>query len=166
MKNLMIAPRTYWMREAHDKDGNFLWRDDGPNVVFDAAISDILEVYFRDGTKKPQWFIGLINSPGQLLASDTMASHPGWTENVNYNNSTRRAAQFSPVSGKQITTVANKAVFTMTGVGGNIYGTFLASDSTKGGNVGILYAAAPFATGAKNLAATDVLTISCVVTGA
>jgi hypothetical protein len=166
MKNLLQAPRTYWIWEARNAQGQLLWIERAPNIVFDAAIGDILEVYFRDGIKKPQWFIGLINSPGQLLASDTMASHPGWTENVNYTNPTRRAAQFGAVSGKQINTSANKAVFTMTGLGGNIYGTFLCSDSTKLGNLGVLYAAAPFATGSRNLAATDVLTISVVITGA
>lgn len=166
MDNVLNAPRTTWIREAHDKDGNFLWRDEAPNIVFDAAVNDILDVYFKDGTKKPAWFIGLINSPAQLLASDTMAQHPGWTENVNYNNTTRRAAQLSPVSNKQTNSVANKAVFTMSGTGGNIFGTFLCSDGTKNGTTGILYAAAPFATGAKNLTATDVLTISVVISGA
>lgn len=166
MQNQLKVPRTFWIREAHNWKGELLWRDEAPNVVFDAAINDILDVYFKDGTKKPQWFIGLINSPAQLLASDTMASHPGWTENGNYTNATRRAAQLSPVANKQVNSVANKAVFTMTGVGGNIFGTFLASDSAKNGTTGILYAAAPFATGAKNLAATDVLTISVVISGA
>lgn len=166
MDNVLKAPRTIWIREAHDKDGNFLWRDEAPNIIFDEAIGDILDVYFRNGVKKANWYIGLITSPAQLLAADTMASHPGWVENQNYTGLTRGPAVFSAVAGKQINSVANKTVFTMSGAGGNIYGTFLASEPAKGAITGILYAAAPFATGSKNLTATDVLTISVVVSGA
>jgi hypothetical protein len=166
MQNVLKAPRTYWVREAHDKDGNFLWRDEAPNVVFDAAIADLLSVYFKDGAKKPNWFIGLINSSAQLQPTDTLASHPGWTENANYVGTTRKQATFGEVAGKQINTTAAKAVFTMSGAGGNILGTFLCSDSAKSGTAGVLYAAAPFATGAKALNATDVLTIGVVVAGA
>lgn len=166
MDNVLKAPRTFWIREAHDKDGNFLWRDESPNLIMDTAITDILEVYFHDGVKKPNWYIGLISSPASPLAADTAASHPGWSENVNYTATTRRPAQFSAAASKQINSAAAKAVFTMSGAGGNIYGTFLISDAVKGGSAGMLYAAAPFATGAKPLAATDVLTVSVVVSGA
>jgi hypothetical protein len=166
MDNVMKAPRSTWVAEAHDKDGKFLWRDEYKNIVFDAAIADLLDVYFRDGVKKPVWYVGLINSPATLLAGDTAASHPGWSENGNYTNTTRRVVNFSPVINKQINSVGNKAVFTLTGAGGNIFGTFLASNEVKNSTAGILYAAAPFATGSKNLTATDVLTISVVISGA
>lgn len=159
------APRTTWIREAHNAKGKLLWRDEAPNIVFTAAINDILEVYFRGGFNKPEWFIGLLNGPASMLATDTMASHPGWTENVNYSSNTRPKAQFSPVTNRQLSSVANKAVFTMTGVGGTILGTFLVSDATKSGVNGVLYAAAPFVTGPKTLVATDVLTISVLISG-
>lgn len=166
MDNVLKMPRTFWIREAHNAAGELLWRDESPNLIMDAAITDILEVYFRDGIKKPNWFIGLISSPASPLATDTAASHPGWSENVNYTATTRRPVQFSAAANKQVNSAAVKAVFTMSGAGGNIYGTFLVSDAVKGGTSGVLYAAAPFATGAKNLAATDVLTVSVVVSGA
>jgi hypothetical protein len=65
-----------------------------------------------------------------------------------------------------LNTTANKAVFTMTGVAGNIAGTFLTSEPVKGSATGVLYAASLFATGSKQLSETDVLTIGVVIAGA
>lgn len=160
------VPRTIWHVAAHNAAGELLWEEENPNIVFEAAINDLLAVYFKDGTKKPNWYIGLINSPATLALTDTLASHPGWTENTNYVSATRKDVVFSPPASRSINSTASKAVFTITGAGGNIFGTFLCSENTKGGTAGILYAAAGFANGAKLLSASDTLTVAVVITGA
>lgn len=158
-------PRTRYVVECHDAQGNLKWREDRPNIVFDAAIEDMLGVYFKNQPAKPTWYLGLINTGASLLPTDTASSHPGWTENTNYNAAQRPAVQFGVISEKRMSNALNKALFTMAAPAGNIVGVFLISDPTKGGNIGMLYAAAAFSS-VKNTEATDTITVSATVFGA
>lgn len=158
-------PRTSYLVECHDKDGNLKWREENPNIVFDRAIEDMLGIYFKGQPARTTWYLGLINTGASLLPTDTMASHPGWTENTNYNASQRPQAQFGVIVDKRMSNALNKALFTMAAPAGNIVGVFLVSDSTKGGTAGMLYAAAAFSS-VKNTEATDTITVSATVFGA
>lgn len=160
------APRTVWHMQHHNAAGELLWEEERTNIVFSAAVNDILNVYFKGAPSHPGWYVGLVNTGAIFNAPDTMVSHSGWTENTNYVAANRPGANFGSVSGASINTVGSKAVFTMTSVGGQIAGAFLVSDSVKGGQAGVLYAANLFATGVKNMDALDTLTIAVTITGA
>lgn len=166
MEGMMIkVPRTRYLVECHDAQGNLKWVEDIPNIVFDRAIEDMLGIYFKGQPQRTAWYLGLLNTGASLLPTDTAAAHPGWSENTNYTAGQRQPANFGVISDKRMSNALNKAIFTMTAPAGNIVGVFLISDPTKGGTTGMLYAAAAFSS-VKNTEATDTITVSATVFGA
>lgn len=118
------------------------------NLVVNQGKNDILNVYFADGTQtaSTSWFMGLIVDTGftSIQASDTAASHGGWTEFTNYSQSTRPLwGQAGPSTGVTTITNASPVTFDITG-SGNLKGGFIITQSTKGGTSGKLWAAALF----------------------
>lgn len=128
-----------------------------PNSVTDAALNDVLEVYFRSGTQKTAWYIGLISSASfvALADADTIASHAGWTEFTDYSEGTRGAWSPGAATGGTLQN-STYPTFTVT-VAGTVKGAFLVSNSTKGGTTGLLYCHALFPEGDQTLAVGDVL---------
>lgn len=125
-------------------DGSIKWRDKTRNLVVNEGLNHILDVTYHGSAQVGTWYVGLKNT-GAVAATDTMASHAGWTENVNYSEATRPEYVEAAASGQQISNAANKAVFSINADAQTIAGAFLTSDTTKGGSVGILNCAADFA---------------------
>jgi len=111
----------------------------GKNAIVTVALNDLLEVYFKSGTAKPSWFLGLIDDANfdELAAGDSMGSHAGWQEFTAYDEAARQAWTPGTVSGGNINNPA-PAVVTIT-TGGTLKGAFLVSNSTKGGSTGVLW---------------------------
>lgn len=127
--------------ECLNPDGTLAWRKSIYNDVL--ALTDLLSVYFASGTQKPNWYVGLIDNSGftGLSPSDTMSSHPGWSENQDYTQATR--PQWSPSIGGGVAVNPSPAVFTFVGAD-TLKGIFLASNNTKGGTSGTLWSTALF----------------------
>jgi hypothetical protein len=95
------------------------------------------------------WYLGLYgagasNTPA---AGDTMSSHAGWTEYVNYSNANRVTATLATATTANpsvVTNSASPAVFNIDGAGGTVGGAFLTSNNTKSGTTGTLFSAADF----------------------
>lgn len=125
-------------------DGSIAWEKkhhlNGDTTV---GLNDVLNVYFDSGTQKTSWFAGLINNSGftALAASDTMSSHAGWSESTDYSEGTRPAWNPGAASGGVMTGPAIS--FSINGTV-TIKGSFLVSNSTKGGTTGILMATDAF----------------------
>ena len=74
--------------ECRDKDGNLKWTEDFPNLVNEGGKELMLNTLLRTSgtytTVGP--YLGLISgaSPTFGTGTDTMTSHGGWTEFVNY----------------------------------------------------------------------------------
>lgn len=162
----LLAPRTEWHVECHDFEGNLKWVEDLKNLVFDAAINDVLEKYFKGAAYTAGWFVGLVNSGAAYAAGDTMAAHPGWTENTNYAEAARPALTLGAVAAKSVSNSASRAQFTINGAGGTIGGAFLCTNSAKAGATGVLYCAVNFSTGNRAVIAGDVLSVTVTLQGA
>ncbi len=135
-----------WVAEKW-RNGKLLLRDPFPNAIVNVGKNYILDTMFNNQTQIAQssWCIGIIDNSGftALAASDTMASHSGWTtENVAYSESTRVAWGQGSSSGQTVTN-ASAAVFDMTGTA-TLQGVFLTSNNTKSGTTGILWTEALF----------------------
>jgi hypothetical protein len=124
--------------------GKLQWHENIRNAVTDVALTAMLEGYFRGGTVGANWYLSLVNASGfdSFAASDTMASHAGWTEFTSYANATRPAWGHGAAAGK-IMQNATLVTFTMNG-SGTLQGLFTANENTKGGATGTLWATAPF----------------------
>lgn len=113
------------------------------NGITTAGITDMFEQYLRQGSGTTP-SLGLIDSDNYtaLSSSDTMASHTGWTENVDYSESTRPVWGPDAAAGAAVTNSV-KVLFTMTSAV-NLRGLFVTSDSTKSGTAGVLWSTALF----------------------
>jgi len=147
--------------ECRDADGNIKWTETVPNLVNAVGKQLMLNTLLAGSaytTVGP--FLGLIGTTSPtFLAADTMTSHAGWTEFVNYTvggSAVRGTAVFgsatsSGLSPANVTTAAATAItYTITGAGGNVTGCFLVTGagatSTLNNTSGTLYSAGAFGT--------------------
>ena len=159
---------------CRDADGNIKWEDEFPNLVNAVGKQLMLDTLLSGSsytTVGP--FLGLISgSSPTFSASDTMASHGGWTEFTNYTvggSAVRGTASFGSATstGTTPTNVTTKTAtaitFTITGGGGTVGGCFLVTgsgaSSTQGNTSGTLYSAGAFGT-AKVTTAGDTVSVT------
>lgn len=117
------------------------------NDITNVGKNHIFDVEFNGATQiaNNNWWIALINASGYsaVSASDTMASHAGWTEFTTYSQSTRVAWGSGAASGQSLTN-ASPATFDITG-SGTLKGVFVVGNgSAKSGTSGTLWATALF----------------------
>jgi hypothetical protein len=147
--------------ECRDADGNIKWTETVPNLVNAVGKQLMLNTLLAGTTYTTVGpFLGLIGTTSPtFLAADTMTSHAGWTEFVNYTvggSAVRGTAVFgsatsSGLSPANVTTAAATAItYTITGGGGNVTGCFLVTGSgatsTLNNTGGTLYSAGAFGT--------------------
>ena len=142
MQRLRLWGRFRYQRIA--RDGRVLVEGSFDNGVTDPALNDLFDSYCRNQAQPSAWYVGLIDfaSFSALAAADTMASHAGWIENTDYSEGTR--PQWTPpaASGQKLENTL-EMITTMTAAV-TIHGLFIASDNTKGGTTGILWASGLF----------------------
>lgn len=143
---------------CHDEDGVELWKEEFPNVVTTVGKNIMLQTLMTGAAYSVTGpFIGLISSVSftGVAATDTMSSHPGWTEA----DSTHAPAYTVSGSANRATSVFGTAaagsiaitsiVYTMTG-GGTVNGAFVTLGSgalnTWENTGGTLYSAGTFGT--------------------
>lgn len=131
-----------------DKDGKLKWEDSNHNLVVNVGLQYMAGTALTSTAQITSWYIGLYGSgaTNNPAATDTAATHPGWTENTTYSNATRPAATFAAATNANpsvVTNAASVATFNMNG-STTIGGAFLISNNTKGGTTGTLFSAADF----------------------
>lgn len=150
--------------ECYGPDGRLKWVDYIDNLVVDAGINDALDKYFKGSNYTATHYIGITSGSPTFAASDTMASHSGWSEITAYSQTTRPQATWGSVSAKQISNSGSPAQFSITS-NVTIGGAFIATDSTKGGTSGTLYGGGAFAGGNKTLGNGDTLSVTVTASG-
>ena len=121
------------------------WADGFSNLVTTAGGNDLLTQYFKGSTYTAAWFVGLVDNAGftAIAATDTMATHSGWTESAAYSNATRPALTLGTPAARSVDNSASKASFSIN-ASATINGAFTATNSTKSGTSGTLYSAGSF----------------------
>jgi hypothetical protein len=151
--------------QCFDKDGKLKWEASSHNLVVNVGLQDMNAKYFSGSAYTAAWFIGLYgagasNTPA---ASDTAASHVGWTEVVPYSNATRPAATFGTATTANPsvqTNSASPASFSINATS-TVGGAFLISNNTKSGTTGILFSASDFtAPGDRSVVSGDTLNVT------
>lgn len=176
--NETLGIEGHYHVECRDKNGNLKWEESFPNLVnavgkelmFNTLLSTISPTTYT--TVGP--FLGLIGgaTPTFGTGTDTMTSHAGWTEFVNYTvggSAVRGTAVFGAASSAgstptNVTTCTASAItYTITGAGGTVSGCFLVTGSgavsTLSNTNGVLYSAGAFAV-AKITTAGDTVAVT------
>jgi hypothetical protein len=174
--NELLGIEGFYRVECRDKDGNLKWEESFPNLVNEVGkelmFNTLLRTTSTYTTVGP--FLGLISgaSPTFGTGTDTMTSHAGWTEFVNYTvggSAVRGTAVFSAATSTgstptNVTTCTAAAItYTITGAGGTIGGCFLVTGAgavdTQNNTSGVLYSAGAFAV-AKITTAGDTVAVT------
>lgn len=159
---------------CRDADGNIKWEEAFPNLVNAVGKELMLDTLLSGSsytTVGP--YLGLISgATPTFAAADTMVSHAGWTEFINYTvsgSAVRGTAVFGSASssGTTPTNVTSKTAsaitYTITGAGGTVGGCFLVTgsgaSSTQNNTSGTLYSAGAFST-AKVTTAGDTVSVT------
>lgn len=130
------------------KDGNLKWEAEEPNLVVNVGLAYMAGSALTSVAVITTWYIGLYgagasNTPA---AADTMSSHAGWTEDINYSNATRVAVTFvtaTTANPSVATNSASPASFDINATS-TVGGAFLTSGSAKSGTAGTLFSASDF----------------------
>jgi hypothetical protein len=160
--NELLGIKGHYRVECRDVNGNLKWEESFPNLVNEVGKELMFNTLLRTSgtytTVGP--FLGLIGgaTPTFGTGTDTMTSHAGWTEFVNYTvggSAVRGTAVFGAATSAgstptNITTCTASAItYTITGAGGTVSGCFLVTGSgavdTQSNTGGVLYSAGAFA---------------------
>jgi hypothetical protein len=161
---------------CRDADGNIKWEEEFPNLVVAVGKQLMLDTLLSGSGYTTQGpFLGLISgSTPTFSASDTFASHGGWTEftayNIGTNTAIRGTAVFTSATSTgttpaNVTTKSAAAItFTIDPPGGTVGGCFLltgagATNLKSNTTAGTLYSAGAFAT-AKITTAGDTVSVT------
>jgi len=173
-----VGVEGFYQVECRDAEGNLKWTDEVPNLVVAVGKQLLLDTLLRGSSYTVNGpFLGLISgSTNTFAATDTMSSHAGWTEFINYTvggSAVRGTAVFSAATstGATPTNVTSSAAasitYTITGAGGTVGGCFLVTgpgaSSTQSNTSGTLYSAGAFST-AKITTAGDTVSVSYTTT--
>ena len=169
-----VSIAGYYHVECRDAAGNLKWEEEFPNLVNAVGKQLMLDTLLKGSSYSVVGpYLGLIATTSPTFAaSDTMASHSGWTEFVNYTvlgSAVRGTASFSAASSSgttpsNVTTKTASAItYTITGAGGTVGGCFLVTGSgavsTQSSTAGTLYSAGAFST-AKVTTAGDTVSVT------
>jgi hypothetical protein len=156
----MVGVEGHYHVECRDKDGNVKWAEQFPNLVAAVGKELMLDTLLKGVAYTVNGpFLGLIGAGPSFDATDTMASHAGWTEFIDYTvggSAIRGTALFASASStgaspSNVTSSAASAItYTITGAGGTVAGCFLVTgpgaSSTQNNTSGVLYSAGAFGT--------------------
>ena len=148
---------------CRDKDGNLKWEETFPNQVVQIGKQLMLDTLLRGSSYTVVGpFLGLVSGSSNTFSpTDTMTSHSGWTEFVNYTvggSAVRGTAVFAASTGNNNTTSGSNVVtssataitYTITSTGGTVGGCFIVTGtgavSTQSSTAGTLYSAGAFGT--------------------
>lgn len=147
-----------------DKDGNVKWEESMHNLVVNEGLQEMNTQFFKGSNYTAALYLGLITGPGAgntYAAADTLASHAGWTEFVNYSGS-RKLVTFGTATLADPSVIGNGAApssFSITSMGGVVAGAFLTNVAS--GTSGILFSEANFqAPGDRTVVSGDTLNVT------
>jgi hypothetical protein len=148
--------------ECLDKDGNVKWTAEESNLVVNVGLQYMAGTALTSTTQITAWYIGLYgagasNTPA---ASDTLASHAGWTEITPYSGN-RPSATFASATNANPSVVTNSASPASYAINATatVGGAFLCS--VNSGTSGTLFSAADFQSpGDRSVVSGDTLNVT------
>ena len=151
--------------QCYDKDGNLKWEDSCKNLVVNAGLQDMNNKYFKGSGYSAAWYLGLVDAAGFTAydATDTMASHTGWTETTAYSGANRGTVTFGTPTTADPSVITNSSSATQFSITGTVTvkGAFLTATQDKTTNSGVLFSVSSFQSpGDRSVVNGDTLTVT------
>lgn len=151
---------------SYRRNARLKWSDNmdhkDHNLIVNAGLTYLVGSALIGVTVDTTWFVGLADASPTFAAADTLASHGGWVEFTEYDETNRVAWTGVAGSAGIVTNTASPAVFTINAAGGGLGGAFLAGVNT--GTSGTLFAGKALTGGNRTVADNDVVNVTYVVT--
>lgn len=145
----------------HIRGGRKIWSGVNRNLIVNTGKNYLLNTGFAGDTAISSWYIGLINNsptPTLLVTNTASTGTRNWVEIDSDYDETNRPSWGTASTSSQTMTNASTADFTFNGSVA-VYGIFIISDDTKGGETGTLWAAGAFSS-VRNVINGDVLKVT------
>lgn len=149
--------------ECIGADGQVKWTDTIKNLVVTVGRNDLLDKYFAGSAYTAAWYMGLVDNAffTAYAAGDTLASHSGWLEFLDYTGTNRATVSWAAASaGSKATSTTSFNINASGTVLGAVMCTTQAKGTASNGGVGILYSAGTFTGGSRAVVSGDTLNIS------
>ena len=159
-----VEAHGYYKVTCVGADGQVKWEDEINNLVTTVGKNYILDNFFNSVSFTPAWYLGLVDgaSTPTYATGDTLASHTGWSEFLNYSGSNRVTPTWNSASSGSKST--NAAAFAITSSGGTVAGCLLCStqarNTSSNGGAGVLYSVGAFSAGNKIVTSGDTLNVT------
>jgi hypothetical protein len=165
--NEQIQITGYYDVKCLDVDGNVKWEDTIKNLVVNVGKNNLLDVYLGASPQSTTWYMGLVDNASftAYAAGDTLTSHAGWLENLNYTYSgsatNRATVGWSAASaGSKVSTATTFNITASVTILGALLCTTQAHNTTTNGGAGILYSAGSFTGGSRAMISGDSLLVT------
>lgn len=143
--NVVSRVTGRYVVECFDSSGKLRWSDESQNLVVNVGLQYMAGAALTATTPITTWYIGLYGSgaTNSPASTDTLASHPGWTEITPYTGN-RKQAVFAAATNANPSVVTNSASTALFNINTTavVGGAFLCSVAT--GTSGLLFSAADF----------------------
>ena len=133
-------------------DGKEKWKEQVRNTVTTVGKTDIVDKYLNGSAYTAAFYL-LLKGTGSVSASDTLASHSGWSELTPYSGNRPAITWGTTTAGSNTATAVSIAI---TGTA-TVYGAGVCTVNT--GSSGTLYSAADFSV-ARGVASGDTLNVT------
>lgn len=159
---------SVWSWE-HWRDGKLIDKWTDHNLITDEGIEYIMDAALSGRTPITDFYLILFEDDHTPSGDDTYAV-PGFTETEAIDESTRPSWEEAGVTSKVITNSASKGTFTFN-ASKTIYGGALVGGGTDPDTIadvaggGVLICENQFTSGSKAVESTDVLKVTCSMTG-
>jgi hypothetical protein len=138
------------------------WEDEFDNLVLTLGKNNLLDNGLAGSAYTAAFYVGLVDgaTAPTFAATDSVASHAGWTENTGYTTPANRgtAAWSAAASGAKALSAAIS--FSGWAAAGTVAGALLATVATKGATTGVIYSAGAFTGGNAAVSSTTTLQVS------
>lgn len=160
-----VAVRNIYEIIARAPSGVVKWRDEVKNLTTNQGLDEILSKFWTGSAYSAAHAVGLMGATPTIAATDTMATHVGWSEFTDYMGANRAPLILGAVAAQSTSNSASKAIFAITATG-TVGGAFVSTDNVKGGTGGVLMGGAAFLGGNRQVAAGDSVEITVTLTAA
>jgi len=145
--------------ECIDASGNLKWTEEFRNLVVNQGLNSMNNVYFyySSTSQITTWYMGLMSSVTTgVAATDTLASHSGWSEFSSYSGSRPSISWASSTTANPSVITSSARSFSITGTG-TVEGAFVCSVAS--GTSGVLFSAKTFSA-SRNVVNGDTLNVT------